>query len=1481
MPKTAVKSTVLQGLGASQENASKEAYGGTTSSADLIATLSSDLARLSPSSRKVALVRLAGYSIVDFLQAAGDLKLSPQTAAAVLADPSVQQKNQQFFESFRGAAARLCAGNSSSNKEKELLHEIAISGRGASKATTDNFFNPHVDPECGKVLAALDAFYAPLVGMRRVQLTETRNPDQKDTVEWLIEKYERAFEKHQWINVWRDKIEAAFGGVDKTFEALTESERKVLFLKETISEEMLRSIATRAGINMDAPEQQRLLRDNKYGALGVITNLQKDEAFEYLSERLANCLRARGVPEGAVRLEQENGSFVLKENEPDMTARERARAGVTILDRVSVDYFSDSRAWATVCHDRIAYCKHESGRQATVVLGPGLTHTFDAVVSNHIYRIGGKPYAIGKTQGENEPLFSIVSTDGVTPVNICGEVVALLDAPGGCVAHIYRSDGTSVLWRDGQVICEEQGSLKELSIIGGQITYIVEADRRTLNRAEGGFQVVHGAWRSPKLDYVWGMREVGGKLTFAARAMSGGEMLYFNGVPSETFRSVQRDILDVGGKPAYIATNNSHETLVYHGQDCVTTMPRTRSVDLFAVGNEVAVSAWIHSDKPGYTHQVVFRGKPLLFTSDHLLDWHGGLNVDGNGKELLLAYKRELSISEKGLGPNNLIVTHGERRWEHEAERIRIVPGGEQVTYIISDKSSERFVCEGKISEPYARISEPVNVGGAPAFCAKKLDGQYIVRHGERELNVPGHATLIENPEGELTYLVQQDADVNLYVNGTLAEVFSDRRFRFVSFASQHAPGTYLLELRCGEPAVEELVAIHLAQTKAPKISDKLTEGETQLLRQINLVAAPTPETVAAYREERRAQELAINKEPTFTEMMNTFVSKSKGAISNINAVIQESPELFLDLFRAKTTPVSTAHLNAVLRCVAPVSVAAREREERMSGASRLAAPSLGSLAGDSSQREISIIGGDPKVKSDRNLITSSLKTPHFVTQHMLADYGKDGWQMLELPVGATHSLETRVVTCVAHIEPKAATENGIIGSALSWIKQKAKGFQEQKVDRVGGGEIQLPRMLNSEYIQSRVHIRDANGRETPVGTKMGVDGGAHVRYSQAAREVAYSVAVPTDQAMKRAVASVSQSDYERFISRDCHEVSNQIARPFGGLGESSRKFLEQIKDEPPLIRIGKIKDFISERGHYDVDNREVREAAEKRNPTENFGIMEARALELKLDGRAPKGKEFAGVCSDYAMLCVAMLRESGIPAGMITGINIDGKGGGKESAAHAKVFVPWPVAGEKGEYIFLEIEATPAGGPRENRTPTQVDAMLSEREVANVGAEQAEDMKPIESAEAEKIEALSADEIRKMVNGTLEETVNQLLAKMTPENTANIEELLGLALYSGVKPSDEGFVNSARHLRARLDVPQYHSQPPRQDFFEMLTTYVDSQARHIQKDNTEGASDARRAAILGLEYIVERGQCALSQREFATAIAALAYLRSEKMLRG
>jgi hypothetical protein len=852
---------------------------------------------------------------------------------------------------------------------------------------------------------------------------------------------------------------------------------------------------------------------------------------------------------------------------------------------------------------------------------------------------------------------------------------------------------------------------------------------------------------------------------------------------------------------------------------------------------------------------------------------------------------------EKPLTMFDVVITHGERTWRYRDARIvTYVPYtscSDKLVCRIRDRFGERVVIDGKLSEPFSRIEGIVNVGGEPAFKALR-DEKTVIVHGAKIFNVSSEAHPLRNPTGELAWIDRTpEGGYGLFINGhrTLDLASGGRSFAGIGFdVEYHAPvggcETVSIVIRGGLSVSDKDLAFLIA---LPQGEAAQTTCEKELLRKMTLVAAPTAQDVREYREERRAEEAEQRQKTAGERGASAADFNLRGVVNGFNRMIQERPELFLDLFRAKTTPPLKAHITEVLRSVAPVSVAASERDEQHRSTSELTAPLLPLIrsifgAGDNTpsvtslfervtKATVGLVGADPKHSSARELITSSRSTPHFLTKYMLASYGKDGWQRLSLPPGATHSLETQMVSCVAYVKPKEST----LGAVLTRVTALFSGGRrnEEPEDAVA-----LPRMLNSKYITSRVHSCDAHGRETPIDAEMGPDGTARTLISDGVQRVVYSIAVPTEQAMRAAVTSVSQSDYRRFITNTCSAVSNQILAPLGELSETARDFLTQIKDEPPMVRIERIRGFISERGHYDWDNREVRHAHEKRDPTTNFAMMELRALTLKQAGRAEDTKEFAGVCLDYAMLCAAMLRESGIPAGILNGIAIDEKGSGKESAGHAKVFVPWPVAERPDEYIFLEIEATPSNDAPRNQSSTPSDTVSANDKAASVGNETAA---AVHSSALEKDQlatTLSADKIKGMVNGNLEIALNQLLTRITPDNVANVAELIELALYGPEKPSSEGFSTYAEGLRRQRDTQPHTSKTPHRDFFASLSFYVDCASRRLNKQDNQSPSEIRRAAILQLENIVERGQAALSKEEFLTTIAALAYLRSEKMLR-
>jgi hypothetical protein len=1478
-----------------------------TGSSEFIAEVLRDLVKLREPSQRDALVRLAGYSVADFLQAASDLKLSPQRIAAILADPAVQQKHQSFFAGVRYQAYDIAC--EISNKQPADLCNLRLLFENSAlkppqSVVARDFFQPHTDSECMRVLDRIDGFYMPLVSLREVKQVGLPTPQQNewmdDKFKWLMERYERLFDRHQYTRAWREKIQAACGGADAARTALTEIEQAALFGEKTIAFEMLATIARRTNIDLAAAEQQRLLKENSCTESAIVFTLTRDGILEDLANQLAASLAARGVAPGALRLEREDGAFVLLSNEAAPPSRQSKTQEVVVLGRIE-----------TLPKERIKSVTFDREKAKLICTAVSATNSGAATLTlisgfgNHRVRIAeitnprqendfewhqtGRSLIGVRHEYDSGSVNTIVfSSEGKLLADSTKffRFDAVIDSPGGILVY----NGSRIIsLRDGEEPVELEGSHK---IIAGQLCTWEHFD-------EGGFVFKVGEWRTPPVRLGKGTFNLGGKVGFLAE-VGGRCSLFINGSEynchASSYPLNARDlrISDklVDGYPvaiSHVSTDSGHRFDLYHGKELIVShaAPWLRFKEFHLATHGLPAVEFVASDERGAITGILFRGEVRSFV-DNEVSLDEVAVVDG---ELLTVTR---SHSPAGDRKDVVTITHGEREWRYSAgiglEFLGICSGfSDRLVYQISGPDGERVVSDEKVSEPFVCIKQLVNVGGEPAFVAKTWADDWVIAHGPHIFKVSGDVELLANPQGELVWLdhTVSEQGFRLFVNGNVALDFPCCMPSKMPVVQRQEPvggrETYSIVMRSLSDDKDVAVLIALPHRK-----NWQTKSEVELLRKMTLVAAPTAERVREYREECRAKRAEQRPKTALAGVVGSY----DGAVNRINGLIQESPELFLDLFRAKTTPPSAAHIKAVLRSVAPLSVAAFERDQQQRSISALKAPlipfmgailgardrtpSVTSLFEDVAERKIGLVGGDPKHHSDRELITSSLKTPHFLTQHMLASYGTDGWQMLDLPPRATHSLETRMVSCVVHVHPKESA----LGSAKSFLKRIAALFSASGKSEKQGDTVVLPRMLNSDYITSRVHTCDDSGREAPVDASMGPDGIARARLSNGVQRVAYSIAVPTNQAMKAAATSVSQSDYQRFIQHEGRAVSEQISEPFGGLNETVRMFLVQIQDEPPMARIEKIKEFISERGHYDWDNSQVRHAAEKRDPSTNFGMMEFRALELRRDGRAENKKEFAGVCVDFSMLCAAMLRESGIPAGVLSGIVMDETGAGKESAGHAKVFVPWPVAERKGEYIFLEIEATPHEDARENQTSASSDPVTSDGEATPVGNRTAAAVHSGGLSAGQNATTLSADEIREMVNGTLEQTLNQLLARITPKNTANVAELFDLALYGPLSTSSDAFIEYARYLGSQRTTRQYPSNARTPDFFASLSSYVDSASQQLKKQGGMPTPDIRRAAILQLETIAERGKAALSHEEFVTTIAALAYLRSEKMLR-
>ncbi len=142
--------------------------------------------------------------------------------------------------------------------------------------------------------------------------------------------------------------------------------------------------------------------------------------------------------------------------------------------------------------------------------------------------------------------------------------------------------------------------------------------------------------------------------------------------------------------------------------------------------------------------------------------------------------------------------------------------------------------------------------------------------------------------------------------------------------------------------------------------------------------------------------------------------------------------------------------------------------------------------------------------------------------------------------------------------------------------------------------------------------------------------------------------------------------------------------------------FIKKIESLEPLEKIVAIETQVRAIAHYDMDNRDVMAAKQGLNPDEQLHFMQSRMNELRgknlsLNAPGQKNKLYAGVCADFALLSLALLREAKIPSGSLVGLMPD-RGASQlfSKDGHQTAYAIWP--GEKsGAYRIIPVDGTPA----------------------------------------------------------------------------------------------------------------------------------------------------------------------------------------------
>ena len=135
--------------------------------------------------------------------------------------------------------------------------------------------------------------------------------------------------------------------------------------------------------------------------------------------------------------------------------------------------------------------------------------------------------------------------------------------------------------------------------------------------------------------------------------------------------------------------------------------------------------------------------------------------------------------------------------------------------------------------------------------------------------------------------------------------------------------------------------------------------------------------------------------------------------------------------------------------------------------------------------------------------------------------------------------------------------------------------------------------------------------------------------------------------------SEVSEDEYVGYFKEFIEKYGKGTGEKIMALPAELKYFVDTIKHLPPHERAMAIEEFVREIGYYDFENKETKEEKDGKPPAERLAIMAARMDNLKkgfLKGRTLGKKMYAGVCADFAVLTAALMRESGLIAGVAQG---------------------------------------------------------------------------------------------------------------------------------------------------------------------------------------------------------------------------------------
>ncbi len=630
-----------------------------------------------------------------------------------------------------------------------------------------------------------------------------------------------------------------------------------------------------------------------------------------------------------------------------------------------------------------------------------------------------------------------------------------------------------------------------------------------------------------------------------------------------------------------------------------------------------------------------------------------------------------------------------------------------------------------------------------------------------------------------------------------------------------------------------------------------LTSEETQKLALLNTLQVSTAEGIERYFAEYYGTD-----ESGALEKLKRIYTQSKSFAGKINDLLQSNPEAGRESIAGKRTQDVNRVIDSVVSSIFP-EITTNLAKARSSARREYNPPFRGRGAYFGGRLGEQFMDGDPRESYSIDFIHLREPIHEFLSTGIYAELGRDRvtWESVGFPISERFFGPTKEITAELEID----------------------GLR---------GLISLPKSCNSRILLDRIKGLKSNGREVSLKGKVNALGEVTVDPPEGVTKVLYSQTV---QELPLIPDDISTSEYEYFKSVYERSFGNKISERIVQMPEEWKLFLQSIKQFRPVEKLVAIEEFVREIGYYDLDNREMQPHKQKKNIAENVVEMSERMKELKRrfsgDRIKLERKKYAGVCSDFAKMTIALLREAGFISGIAGGFKPNGEDLTITSKqAHAVAYVLWPTQGDEAHIIT--IDGTPGGmNAREDallggtrmgslRDKLKLFNEMKEKVTANAG----DYMKELDDLLAN----LDEESIKKLQNGKLEQFLNAILSRVKESNLSVVKNVLNASRYGGTNFAsmlDGKDIGAEIAFRKFLEgeVKRERSAVKEDNYFkgeELLRTIEDFINRY-SKDKDIGG---RQKAIEIVERVIEMAGKYLNPIETKSVAAIITYLRAKRM---